>query len=184
MSVIVLNLLGGRHCDGGNSVFLADGGAARTGLVVGIPLNTYVRITALVSDCHRCGRDDSGFKAADSTDISAWGVYGSGYGGGGSGAGDVRDPASVLYCQPGLLPIPVAIRRTSLILYCGVINLVLDVILNIVLMRWYGVAGIALATSLWTVSTFVFLCYWTYRLLPNTGGDGGASPMEEGPVAA
>jgi len=60
----------------------------------------------------------------------------------------------------------VAIRRTSLILYCGILNLVLDVVLNIALMRWYGVAGIALATSLWTVSTFVFLCYWTYRLLP------------------
>lgn len=61
----------------------------------------------------------------------------------------------------------VAIRRTSLILYCGVINLVLDVILNIVCMRWFGVAGIALATSLWTISTFVFLCYWTYRLMPS-----------------
>jgi putative peptidoglycan lipid II flippase len=47
-----------------------------------------------------------------------------------------------------------------------VINLVLDVILNLILMRWYGVAGIALATSLWTVSAFVFLCYWAYRLLP------------------
>jgi len=60
----------------------------------------------------------------------------------------------------------VAIRRTSLIMYCGIINLVLDVVLNLVCMRWYGVAGIALATSLWTVSTFVFLCFWTYRLLP------------------
>jgi putative peptidoglycan lipid II flippase len=59
----------------------------------------------------------------------------------------------------------VAIRRTSLILICGIINLVLDVILNLILMRWYGVAGIALATSLWTVSTFIFLCYWAYRLL-------------------
>jgi putative peptidoglycan lipid II flippase len=63
----------------------------------------------------------------------------------------------------------VAIRRTPLILYCGIINLVLDVVLNIVCMRWYGVAGIALATSLWTVSTFAFLCYWTYRLLPPIG---------------
>jgi len=60
----------------------------------------------------------------------------------------------------------VAIRKTSLILYCGVINLVLDVILNLILMRWYGVAGIALATSLWMVTTFVFLWYWAYRLLP------------------
>ena len=34
------------------------------------------------------------------------------------------------------------------------------------LLRWIGVAGIALATSLWTVSTFFFLWYWTWRLLP------------------
>ncbi len=61
----------------------------------------------------------------------------------------------------------VSIRRTTLILYCGILNLVLDVVLNLVLMRRFGVAGIALATSLWTVSTFVFLCYWTYRLLPS-----------------
>ena len=62
----------------------------------------------------------------------------------------------------------VAIRKTNLILYCGMINLVLDVALNLICMRWLGVAGIALATSLWTVSTFGFLCYWTYRLLPRT----------------
>ena len=60
----------------------------------------------------------------------------------------------------------VAIRRTSLVFYCGAINLVLDVVLNLICMRWYGVAGIALATSLWMVSTFFFLGYWTYRLLP------------------
>jgi putative peptidoglycan lipid II flippase len=59
----------------------------------------------------------------------------------------------------------VAMRRTDLIFYCGAINLVLDIVLNLVLMRWFGVAGIALATSLWTVSTFLFLSYWTWRLL-------------------
>jgi putative peptidoglycan lipid II flippase len=59
----------------------------------------------------------------------------------------------------------VAMRRTDLIFYCGVINLVLDVALNLILMRWYGVAGIALATSLWTVSTCFFLWYWSRRLL-------------------
>jgi putative peptidoglycan lipid II flippase len=60
----------------------------------------------------------------------------------------------------------VAMRRTDLIFYCGAINLVLDVVLNLILMHWFGVAGIALATSLWTVSTFLFLWYWTRRLLP------------------
>ena len=59
----------------------------------------------------------------------------------------------------------VAMRRTDLIFYCGVINLALDVVLNLVLMRWFGVAGIALATSLWTASTFFFLWYWSRRLL-------------------
>lgn len=60
----------------------------------------------------------------------------------------------------------VAMRRTDLIFYCGLLNLALDIILNLVLMHWFGVAGIALATSLWTVSTFLFLGYWTRKLLP------------------
>ncbi len=59
-----------------------------------------------------------------------------------------------------------AMRRTDLILYCGILNLGLDVVLNLILMRWLGVAGIALATSLWTISTFFFLGYWTRRLMP------------------
>jgi putative peptidoglycan lipid II flippase len=60
----------------------------------------------------------------------------------------------------------IAMRRTDLALYCGVVNLLLDIVLNVVLMRWLGVAGIALATSLWTVSTFFFLWYWAWKLLP------------------
>ena len=59
----------------------------------------------------------------------------------------------------------IAMRRTDLALTCGMLNLILDVVLNLVLMRWMGVAGIALATSLWTVSTFLFLWYWSRRLL-------------------
>jgi putative peptidoglycan lipid II flippase len=59
----------------------------------------------------------------------------------------------------------VALRRTDLIFYCGAVNLALDVVLNLLLMRSMGVAGIALATSLWTVSTFLFLGFWTGKLL-------------------
>jgi len=58
-----------------------------------------------------------------------------------------------------------ALGRTDLIFYCGALNLGLDVVLNLVLMRWLGVAGIALATSLWTVATFAFLGFWAARLL-------------------
>jgi putative peptidoglycan lipid II flippase len=59
----------------------------------------------------------------------------------------------------------VAMRRTDLILYCGMVNLGLDIMLNLALMRWLGVAGIALATSLWTVSTLLYLWFWSKRLL-------------------
>jgi putative peptidoglycan lipid II flippase len=59
----------------------------------------------------------------------------------------------------------VAMRRTDLVLYCGLINLALDIVLNLLLMRCFGVAGIALATSLWAVSTFIYLRYWSAKLL-------------------
>ena len=61
----------------------------------------------------------------------------------------------------------VAIRRTDLVFYCGGINLVLDVGFNLILMRSMGVAGIALATSLWCVSTCAFLWFWALQLLKN-----------------
>jgi putative peptidoglycan lipid II flippase len=64
-------------------------------------------------------------------------------------------------------------KRSDLILSCGILNLVLDIGLNLVLMRWLGVAGIALATSLWSASTFFFLGYFAWKLLPfseNTDG--------------
>jgi putative peptidoglycan lipid II flippase len=72
----------------------------------------------------------------------------------------------------------IAMRRTDLALYCGMLNLVLDIVLNLVLMRWLGVAGIALATSLWTVSTFIFLWYWTWKLLPRAAD--GHAPVKVG----
>lgn len=64
----------------------------------------------------------------------------------------------------------VALRRTDLIFWCGALNLVLDVILNLIFMRWFGVAGIALATSVWTLSTFCFLRFWAHRLLGQVEG--------------
>jgi len=66
----------------------------------------------------------------------------------------------------------IAMRRTDLVFYCGALNLALDVVLNIVLMRFMGIAGIALATSLWTVSTWAFLRYWSRRLLSREQGSG------------
>jgi putative peptidoglycan lipid II flippase len=68
----------------------------------------------------------------------------------------------------------VGMRRTDLIFYCGAINLALDIVLNLVLMHWFGVAGIALATSLWSVSTFVFLWYWAWKLLSRSENEAAA----------
>jgi putative peptidoglycan lipid II flippase len=59
----------------------------------------------------------------------------------------------------------VAMRRTDLVLYCGAINLALDIVLNLVLMHWMGIAGIALATSLWCMSTCVLFWFWSRKLL-------------------
>jgi putative peptidoglycan lipid II flippase len=59
----------------------------------------------------------------------------------------------------------VAMRRTDLVFYCGAINLALDVVLNLILMRFMGVAGIALSTSIWTVTTCLLFWYWSHRLL-------------------
>jgi putative peptidoglycan lipid II flippase len=64
-----------------------------------------------------------------------------------------------------------AMRRTDLIFYCGLLNLALDIVLNLVLMHRFGVAGIALATSLWCVTTFIFLAYFSHRLLSAKLGD-------------
>ena len=69
----------------------------------------------------------------------------------------------------------VAMRRTDLVLYCGLLNLGLDIMLNLVLMHWFGVAGIALATSLWTVSTFFYLWYWSRKLLARASAQEAAA---------
>jgi len=74
----------------------------------------------------------------------------------------------------------IAARRTQIVFYCGALNLALDIILNVVLMRWLGVAGIALATSLWAVSTLMFLAYWSRRVLAEVIQRASASAKLEG----
>jgi putative peptidoglycan lipid II flippase len=101
------------------------------------------------------------------------------------GAGDTSIVAAVLAMYAVQIPFYVtsrvhyrfivAMRRTDLVLYCGIINLGLDIVLNLVLMHWFGVAGIALATSLWTVSTFFFLWYWSRKLLKRAQAAGATA---------
>ena len=47
-----------------------------------------------------------------------------------------------------------AMKRNDIIMYSAALNLVLDVILNTICIRFFGVAGIALSTSLFYVASF------------------------------
>ncbi len=58
-----------------------------------------------------------------------------------------------------------AVRRNDVLMYASAINLVLDVILNLVLMRVWHVAGIALSTSIMYVISFLMISLWTVRFL-------------------
>lgn len=56
-------------------------------------------------------------------------------------------------------------RRNDLLMYASAMSLVLDVVLNLVLMKIWGVAGIALSTSLVYIFALVILAIWSVRLL-------------------
>ncbi len=58
-----------------------------------------------------------------------------------------------------------SIRRNDVMMYGSGISLILDVSLNLVLMRVWGIAGIALSTSLVYVAAFLFLGACSVRLL-------------------
>ncbi|MFP5235623.1 MAG: murein biosynthesis integral membrane protein MurJ [Acidobacteriota bacterium] len=104
------------------------------------------------------------------------------------GAGDTAAVARVLAMYAIQIPFYVvsrifyrfvlAMRRADLVLACGTINLALDVVLNILLMRTMGAAGIALATSLWSVTTCALFAFWAHRLLARAETDGAPSADE------
>jgi len=58
-----------------------------------------------------------------------------------------------------------AVRRNDFLMYGSAISLILDVALNLLFMRIYGVSGIALSTSLVYVFAFFFLGACTIRFL-------------------
>lgn len=68
-----------------------------------------------------------------------------------------------------------AMKANRIMLIGTAISLVLNVVLNYVLMQYYGVIGIALSTSLVYVCSFLFLTYCALRLMAQQqhGGDSG-----------
>jgi putative peptidoglycan lipid II flippase len=58
-----------------------------------------------------------------------------------------------------------SVRRNDLLMYLAAINLTVDIVLNLLLMRIWGVAGIALSTSIMSALSFVLLAIGSVRLL-------------------
>jgi putative peptidoglycan lipid II flippase len=58
-----------------------------------------------------------------------------------------------------------AIRHNNILLYVAAMNLVVDILLNLALMRVWGVAGIALSTSLVNVISFLAVALYSVRVL-------------------
>jgi putative peptidoglycan lipid II flippase len=85
----------------------------------------------------------------------------------------------LLFCGVGMLygRLLVAMKRNDLIMVCAVLNLTLDVVLNIVCMRYLGVAGIALSTSLFYFGSFMFCRAMANRLLSQKTTSGLAAAV-------
>ncbi len=58
-----------------------------------------------------------------------------------------------------------SVRRNDLLMYAAAINLVVDIVMNLVLMRWLGIAGIALSTSIVAFISVAFLWACSFRLM-------------------
>jgi putative peptidoglycan lipid II flippase len=63
-----------------------------------------------------------------------------------------------------------SIKRNDVLMYSAALSLVLDVALNFLLMRFLGIAGIALSTSLVYIVAFVFLGAYSRRLISRAPG--------------
>jgi putative peptidoglycan lipid II flippase len=58
-----------------------------------------------------------------------------------------------------------AMRRNDLLMYASAVNLVVDIAMNLVLMRIWGVAGIAVSTSFVMFVSFLFVSVCSIKLL-------------------
>ena len=74
-----------------------------------------------------------------------------------------------------------SIRRNDILMYVSAINLLLDVVLNLVLMRVWHVAGIALSTSIFYIVSWLMLSLWSLRYLSR---EANSSALPVAPVEA
>jgi putative peptidoglycan lipid II flippase len=72
-----------------------------------------------------------------------------------------------------------ALKANQVMMWGNVINLFVCIVLNYVLMQWYGVVGIALATSLMYLISCCFLMLVSLRLLKRKPSDSGIPALAE-----
>jgi putative peptidoglycan lipid II flippase len=77
-----------------------------------------------------------------------------------------------------------SIRRNDVLMYGAAISLVLDIALNFLLMKVWGVAGIALSTSLVYMLSFLFLGVYALRLLAQGRSSAAAAGQEQDAIFA
>jgi putative peptidoglycan lipid II flippase len=58
-----------------------------------------------------------------------------------------------------------SVRRNHALMYASGINLILDIVLNLLLMRRWGIAGLAMSTSLMYAFSLLFVATWSVRFL-------------------
>jgi putative peptidoglycan lipid II flippase len=68
-----------------------------------------------------------------------------------------------------------AVRRNDVLMFLSAINLVLDIVLNLLMMRRWGVAGIALSTSLVYVFSFFFVTAWSLSVMGRSSHEAPAA---------
>jgi putative peptidoglycan lipid II flippase len=74
-----------------------------------------------------------------------------------------------------------AVRRNDLLMFGAGISLVFDIILNLAFMRLWGVAGIALSTSVVYMCSLLFLMVCSLKVLRESRDMSGAGRMAEKP---
>lgn len=72
-----------------------------------------------------------------------------------------------------------SVRRNDVLMYTSGVAMVLDVILNLILMRRWGVTGIAFSTSIVCVVSFLILSLWSFRFLSQEMGSSMPAPQPE-----
>lgn len=70
-----------------------------------------------------------------------------------------------------------ALKANQVAMWGTVINLIVSVMLNYLLMQWFGVAGLALSVSLMYLVSMTYLLIMAWRLLCQTQSAGAAAPQ-------